>query len=109
MWGRRGARRGMPAGMILGFMATRLGGAILITGPIGAGAAITPASTRLGMILGIMVASTVAIGAATGVVIGAAIGAIITIIRPITRRRCAIMPTGVRASTIRMRVAEAAA
>lgn len=105
MWGRRGARRGMPAGMILGFMATRLGGAILITGPIGAGAAITPASTRRGIIPGIMAASTLA----TGVVIGAAIGAIITIIRPITRRRCAIMPTGVPGSIRIIRLAEAAA
>ena len=101
----------MRAGMTPGIMAIALGGAIPIIDPIGAGdgAAITPASTRLGMILGIMVASTgvtgVAIGAATGVVIGA----IITITPPITRSRCATMPTGVRASTIRMRVAGAAA
>ena len=93
--------------MILGIMATTLGGAIPIIDPIGAGdgVAITPASTRRGIIPGIMAASTLA----TGVVIGAAIGAIITIIRPITRRRCAIMPTGVPGSIRIIRLAEAAA
>ena len=104
MWGRDGALPGMQAGMTLGFMATILGGVTLtITDLIGAGdgAAIMPASTRLGMILGIMAASTGATGAAIGV--------IITTIPPITQSLCATMPMGVPASTAIMRVAEVAA